>query len=341
MHHIMSTEYSNKITKPMTPKNRAVAAMNLEIPDMVPEFELGFYLEEEMFGKKFLSNKLSLNNLSKLSKKEKEKYIYQAAEYAVEVFTKLEYSIMPITNIMIGDTKQAGSKDLPPETKLLIKYMREMVKDDYMIMHHGDGTFSIPGGNEMYEFAYMIADNRDMVKDKAAKMAEDAIERNKRLVDCGIDCIKLASDYCYNTGPFLSPKMFEEFIQPYLYKIIDESKKMGLYTIKHTDGNIMPILNQLVECKPHALHSIDPQANVDIKEVKELVGDKVCICGNVNCGLMQTGTDEEVIASAEYCMTHGKKGGGYMFGASNVIYKGLSAERYELIRNVYKRMRMY
>ena len=35
---------------------------------------------------------------------------------------------------------------------------------------------------------------------------------------------------------------------------------MGFYVIKHTDGNIMPILDQLVERKPHALHSLDPQA---------------------------------------------------------------------------------
>ena len=61
-------------------------------------------------------------------------------------------------------------------------------------------------------------------------------------------------------------------------------RKNGAYVIKHTDGNIMPILDQLVSCRPHALHSIDPQAKVDLGEVKRLVGDKVCLAGNVNCG---------------------------------------------------------
>lgn len=41
----------------------------------------------------------------------------------------------------------------------------------------------------------------------------------------------------------ISPAMFGEFIQPYLYQIIQETKKAGAYTIKHTDGNIMPILD--------------------------------------------------------------------------------------------------
>lgn len=103
----------------------------------------------------------------------------------------------------------------------------------------------------------------------------------------------------------------------------------------------MPILDQLIECRPDALHSIDPMAKVDIKEVKRLVGDKVCLCGNVNCALMQTGTDEEVIESAEYCLTHGKPNGGYIFCTSNVPFAGLPAERYKLILNVWKRLRYY
>jgi len=75
---------------------------------------------------------------------------------------------------------------------------------------------------------------------------------------------------------------------------------MGFYVIKHTDGNIMPILDQIVETHPHALHSLDPQAGVDIAKVKCLVGNKVCLIGNVNCGILQTETKQEVIDLARY-----------------------------------------
>ncbi len=44
---------------------------------------------------------------------------------------------------------------------------------------------------------------------------------------------------------------------------------MGYYTIKHTDGNIMPILDQMVECGPDALHSLDPQGGAVLSEVKK------------------------------------------------------------------------
>lgn len=60
-----------------------------------------------------------------------------------------------------------------------------------------------------------------------------------------------------------------EYITPYLKDILDTYRRMGYYTIKHTDGNIMPILDQMVECGPDALHSLDPQGGAVLSEVKK------------------------------------------------------------------------
>ncbi len=326
----------------MTHKERAIAALTLKVPDRVPTFELGFQLEEEMFGRKFLPEELELKNLRKLSSKEKEIKLGMLAEYAVEVFDKLEYSILPVNTFgRLIDWGRYHAGTMNEEFFMLLKILRETAGDDILMGFHGDGTFAIPDGDKMLEFVYEIADNPDGVKEKAQRMARAAIERNKAVQECGVDCLLLCSDYCYNSGPFISPEMFREFIQPYLYEIIKEARKDGLYTIKHTDGNIMPILDQLVECNPHALHSIDPMAGVDIREVKRLVGNKVALCGNVHCAALQTGTDEEVLESAEYCMKYGKPGGGYFFCTSNLPFKGMKAERYEMILDVWKKHRDY
>ncbi len=152
----------------------------------------------------------------------------------------------------------------------------------------------------------------------------------------GLDGFSLCSDYCFNTGPFMSPAQFSEFVTPYLARLIKGYRDLGFYTVKHTDGNIMPILDQLVQANPHALHSIDPQAGVDIAEVKRLYGDRVCLIGNVNCGLLDTGTEEQCIESARYCLKHGMPGGGYIFSTSNCIYTGMRLSRYELIHWVWR-----
>ncbi len=98
----------------------------------------------------------------------------------------------------------------------------------------------------------------------------------------------------------------------------------------------MPILDQLIQANPDALHSLDPQAGVDIREVKKIAGGKVCLIGNVNCGLLQTGTEQEVIESARYALKWGMPGSGYIFSTSNCIYTGMRLERYKLMLDVWK-----
>jgi uroporphyrinogen decarboxylase len=190
----------------------------------------------------------------------------------------------------------------------------------------------------MEAFSYRLADEPDQVKREAQAAVDRMLERAEKIRGHGgLDGFALCSDYCLNTGPFLSPAQFAEFVTPYLARLVRGYRDMGFYAIKHTDGNIMPILDQLVQAGPHALHSLDPQAGVDIAAVKRLYGDRICLIGNVNCGLMDTGTDDEVVASAQYALRHGKPGGGYVFSTSNCIYTGMALSRYELILDVWRR----
>ena len=150
-----------------------------------------------------------------------------------------------------------------------------------------------------------------------------------------LDGFALCSDYCFNVNPFFSPDAFSVFVTPYLKRVIDAYRSLGFFTIKHTDGNIMPILDQMVECGPDALHSLDPQAGVDLGEVKRLYGDRVALCGNVNCGLLQTGTEEDVVRDVRRALRDGMQGWGYVFCTSNCAYTGLPLERYELLNRIW------
>lgn len=300
-------------------------ALNLGIPDRVPTFELEFQLSEELLGKPFLTE----NDLKGLSEAEVDRRIAENAEFMIEVYDRLEHDAICIQYLNEQHTKQT------------IRRLHEFSGDRFMLLAHGDGTFAIPDGAGMLEFVYRIADDPQGVHDQAERMVRDAIAHDLRLLDAGLDGFILCSDYCFNKGPFLSPKMFGEFVTPYLARLIAAIREHGGYAIKHTDGNIMPILDQLVSTNPHALHSIDPMAGVDIREVKRLVGDKVALCGNVHCAAMQTGTEQDVIDSAEYCLTWAKPSGGYVYCTSNIPFKGLPLERYLLVLDVWKRMRDY
>jgi uroporphyrinogen decarboxylase len=304
----------------MSPKQQAIEALELrQPPGLVPCFELEFQLTEEAFGRSFPGH----HQIQNATEKERDRLYHQIAELFILIAETYDWNV-------IMDTRSPGEEGYIRT----VRTIRSLVGDKYLYIVHGDGTYAIPSGSNMVEHAAAFFDRPDDMKRNADRMVDGALERGRRLVDGGIDGFALCADYCFNDGPFLSPPMFREFVTPYLARLCAGYREMGAYVIKHTDGNIMPILDQLVEARPHGIHSLDPQGAVDIAEVKRRYGRDVCLVGNVNCGLMQTGTDEEVIESAAYALRHGMPGGGFIFSMSNVAFKGMPLERYDLIQKV-------
>lgn len=312
-----------------TPRERFIAALERRPPwpgTRVPHFELVFFLTMEAFGKVHPSQR-SYGQWDQMEEKERRLHREEMAGIYVATAERFEHSAIFLH-------PNPGTEE---ETFRLIDLVRERTGDRYFLMLHGDATFGIPDGAGLERFACRLADEPGKVKAEAQAMVQGALQRGERLArHGGLDGFALCSDYCFNVGPFLSPAQFGEFITPYLAALVQGYRDMGFYVIKHTDGNIMPILDQLVEAGPHALHSLDPQACVDMAEVKRLVGDRVCLIGNVNCGLMMSGTEEEARESARYALRHGMPGGGYIFSTSNCIYTGMPLPRYELILDVWE-----
>lgn len=314
--------------KIMTPREKFIAALKREpITGRVPTFELVFFLTMEKFGR-IHPSQLHFEQWGQMSESERKLHRNYIADTFIMTAEAYEHDAIFVH----------PSVGTPDEVRILLETIREKTGDKYYLMMHGDSTYGIPDGDGMYEFSYQMLDAPDKLKDGAQRQLDKACAFAEKLSGTGLlDGYALCSDYCLNTGPFLSPDQFAEFITPYLRDLIARYREMGFYTIKHTDGNIMPIVDQMVDCKPDALHSLDPQAGVDIAEIKRLYGDKVCLIGNVNCGLMQSGTEEEAIESTRYALQNGMPGYGYIFSTSNCVYTGMDLDRYELIMDVWRK----
>ena len=312
----------------MTPKERFIAALERRpLIGRVPHFELVFFLTMEAFGKVHPSQR-HYGQWAQMEETERQLHRQDMADLFIATAERFEHSAIFLH-------PNPGSEE---ETIRLIDLIQEKSGERYFLMLHGDATYGIPSGDNMQEFSYRLADEPEKVKAEADATVNGALERAQRFHEHGgLDGFALCADYCLNSGPFLSPAQFGEFVTPFLAKLIQGCRDLGFYTIKHTDGNILPILDQLVQANPHGLHSLDPQAGVDIAEVKRLVGNKICLIGNVNCGLLDTGSDEECAASVRCALRHGMPGGGYIFSTSNCIYTGMRLARYEAMLDIWRR----
>ena len=316
-------------SEPMKPRERIIAALERRpLIGRVPHFELLFFPTMEAFGRVHPCHRNYGQQWHQMKARERQMHREDMADVYIATAERYGHSAIVIR----------PNPNTVEEIIRMVDIIRDKTGDQYFIMCPRDATFAIPSGSRMVEFSRRIAEDMGGLKSEAAVRVDKVLGEAEQFANHGgLDGFDINADYCFNTGPFLSPGLFSELVTPYLARLIQGFRDRGLYAIKHTDGNIMPILDQLVEARPHALHSLDPQAGVDIAEVKQRCGDRVCLMGNVNCGVLDTGTEDDVIESARYALRHGMPGGGYIFSTSNCVYPGLRLSRYELMLDVWRR----
>ncbi len=301
-----------------------------EIPDYVPTFELAFFETERDFGRVFYGTEFAPVEESGLSRAE----IYKHnAKLYVDVARRFEHSIIYVSPLTWPYSQYYE------DVVEMIKMIRDLTGEEYFVCAPGDPTFKIP--SDPMQFSIRMYEEPELLKGQAERELEIIVDSYDAVKQAGADGIIMTRDYAMNDRSFFSPEMFSEFIFPYLKRAIEEIHCREMIAIKHTDGNINDIIEQIVEAGPDALHSIDPQAGMDIREVKREYGDKIVLCGNVNCGLMETGTEDDIKASSEYCLQYGKVGGRYIFSTSNCVFRGMPIKSYYVMHDMWEQQRYY
>jgi len=304
-----------RVSEEMTPREKMIVALEGGTPPgLPPHFELVFKRCEALVGRK----RLERADLEGVEGPERDGLLRENAKMWADIYEQLDWALC------------TGFHGLDLEDQLRsFDYFRDLVGDRIMLAGFADGTYAIPSGKNMTDQIVYFFEQKQEALDEQARRIDENLANVRRFVEGGAEVILMCADYCFNDGPFLSPNMFAEYVTPALRRAVEGIQEAGAYAVKHTDGDIMPILDQLVGTGIDGLHSLDPMAGVDIAEVRRLVGPDLCLCGNVNCALVHAGTPEEVRESALYCLEYGGVDqGAYVFCTSNCIFEGVPLENY-------------
>jgi len=164
----------------------------------------------------------------------------------------------------------------------------------------------------------------------------------KIMADLGVDFIVNNGDLAEERGPMLSLKYFEDLIFPCMRREVEAAHKRGLPFIKHTDGNINPLLEGFVKlARVDGLHSLDPSAGVDIGAVKEEYGDKLVLMGNVSVDKLALESKEKIIEETKNCIEKASPGGGHFLVSSNSWYGDAKLENCLTMVEVGKKYGVY
>jgi uroporphyrinogen decarboxylase len=299
----------------------------------VPVWELEFHLWD-----KFSNHRLFLGReFEKLTTREQHKALHTNTEIFIDVSEKLNFAAITVP----GDYWEVAPGELAylclPEKARFeqIKILRQMAPD-FMLITGASGTLGIPEADRFVEFSLKMFDAPEEIDSIAQNKFREGVDVAKQLADCGIDALYTASDFAGNRAPYYNLEQMERFVWPYLTNWALKVKKMGAYAILHSDGNLMPYLERIADSGVDALQAIDPVAGMDMRTVKDQVGNRLCLCGNLDCGLMVTGSPEQVFEAARDLLVTCKEGGGLVLGASNALQQEVPAENYCAMVNAWK-----
>jgi len=294
-------------------------ALRFEEPDRPPHFESMFELEHEAFGLKFPGR----STWGDMTATEKDTAIEICMQVYAHIIDRFEWDALAVY----------WPWSDPDGVRAAVRHFSDQILIGGMC---GGGIWAIENISDWQEFAVMVLERPADLHTQAERKCQAAIRKADQLIDAGADFIFLPNDVAFNSGPFISPEHFAEFITPYWTRQVQHIKGRGAIAIIHTDGQIMPILDQLISIGADVLHSIDPMAGVDIAEVKRRTQGRLGLMGNVQCNLLQDGPREAIRNSARYCLEHASPGGGYIYSTSNTIFPGMPLEHYEYMLEVFR-----
>jgi hypothetical protein len=147
------------------------------------------------------------------------------------------------------------------------------------------------------------------------------------LLERGVGGVEGGYDWAATKGPLFSPRHFRKFVFPRLKRITDLCHRFGVPYVKHTDGNVNSLLDDLVAAGVDAFQAIEPRAGMDLARIKRDYGDRLTLIGNVDCStVLVDGPVEAVRAQTEWVIRTAAPGGGFLLSTSNSVHPGVVPE---------------
>ncbi|HSB78957.1 MAG TPA: uroporphyrinogen decarboxylase family protein [Candidatus Methylomirabilis sp.] len=314
----------------MTSRQRVLAALQLREPDRVPYCELGVdrALAERLMGwgaptnqaanleanaytveeAKALARHLHLDNIS---------YVLRAPVFAHKVAGqdgRLFYGegmIKTEADLALLQLPDPHDDSLYAEAEHFIQNTADF--SAWFVTRIGIFPTMLSLGLENFSLA--LYDNRPFIETILDRYCDWIVVVADRACRLGFDVFASTDDMAFNTAPFFSLDVFRELVLPRYRKV---AKQITLPWIIHSDGNILPFVDDLLSVGISGLHP-NEKGPMDIRAMKREYGDRLCLLGNVDLNLLGMGSPEAVDREVRELIRDVGPGGGYIVTSGNSL----------------------
>lgn len=164
------------------------------------------------------------------------------------------------------------------------------------------------------DFLMDLAADAVFAKALADRMADHIIAigleslRRGDLYDTGL---WIYDDMAYNHGPMMSPATFEKIFLPAYRRMVAAFKGAGAAKVMlHSDGNIAPLLDMLVDAGIDGINPVEPRAGLHLPSLKRKYGTKLAYVGGMcNSLVLPKGTPAEIKRQTREIIEAARPGG--------------------------------
>ena len=317
-------------TNTMTAKERVQAAIQHNTPDYPPgNIELCSTTMQAFSARYGVSKEAFFdfagNHIEKIS--------YNGGEYIGENIFRDEFGV---------EWDRTGGSDIGNITKYLLhkaditKLVMPVINSDDIkrrteqVLNNGRDSFKLGKiGTLLFERAWSLRgmeqifldfyEEEDFVHELLARITDYNIAVINEALQYPIDGFYFGDDYGQQTGMLMGPALWGTFIKPCLERIFAPIKAKGKPVFLHSCGNILPILDDLVEIGLDCYQTVQPEI-YNLRELKKRFGGRLVFYGAISTQqFLPYAQPQEVKVKVKETIAILGSGGGYICAPTHQI----------------------
>jgi uroporphyrinogen decarboxylase len=141
----------------------------------------------------------------------------------------------------------------------------------------------------------------------------------------------IEDDFCDNRGVICGIDTWREIYKPFYNRLGRFLRENGIYFFMHCCGNVVPLLEDLIECGVQVIQPLQASAGIDVRTLKKLFGEKLTFWGNIDVTKMSDPDESVIRKEMREKIGVAKKNGGYIYFSDHSVPPEVSFKRYRLV----------
>jgi uroporphyrinogen-III decarboxylase len=164
----------------------------------------------------------------------------------------------------------------------------------------------------MEKFLLDLYQRPDAVLAATEIILQDLVDDALSNINTTTETVVIPANRC--SSGFISPRHFEKFAFPHLLKIVESLVSRDLTVFFHLDQDWTKVLSYFREF-PAGRYVLHFDSTTDIFKAKEILGDRMCLMGDVPARLFKLGSPRDIENYCQKLIDTVGRGGGFILGA--------------------------